>query len=189
MSGHVLKVIPDDALFGGESEKATIPPQIQDLEQMAPEASAAVATSTPAKTVVKKGLPEWGDEYLRAIEECEGNLVAATEMIGKSFTTTYKAKRDYPALAQAIQGIKARFEDYFLNALEHISLQRAMDPTGNPTERIFQLNALDSPKYRPKPGGNQLTSIHITYGVSVPGPPNFSQAQEVPASITVEDSP
>ena len=188
MSGHGLKVIPDDALFGGESEKATIPPQIQDLEQMAPEASAAVAISTPRVSVAKKGLPKWGPAFLAILPEVNGNLVSAAEAVGRSLSIVCRARNEYPDLAKGINGIKTVVDTDRLERLEARSARLA-DDDKNTVERIFQLNALRPDRYRPRAGGNQLTSINITMGVSVPKPPDFSQAQEIPASVTMEDSP
>ena len=40
----------------------------------------------------KKGMPDWGPEYLIALDKAEGHLAKAAKMIGKSYSTTYKAR-------------------------------------------------------------------------------------------------
>lgn len=186
MSGPVLQNIPDGALFAENGENTATPPINNDLEQMALEASDAVATSTPRVVVHKKGLPEWGAAFLAILPEVNGNLVSAAEAVGRTLTTVCRARLEYLDLAKGISDIKAVVDTDRLERLEDRSASLADDPK-NTTERIFQLNALRPERYRPRAGGNQLTSINITLGVQVPKSPDFSQAAEVPVAATVSE--
>ena len=99
----------------------------------------------------KKGMPKWGSDYLDALHRAEGVLTAAAGLIGKDYSTTYKARLAYPDFAKAVDEITGECDSRHLSELEHISMTQAMKP-GNVTERIFQLNALKPEKYRPRPG-------------------------------------
>ena len=187
MSGPLSKAIPDDALFGGSGKPAPNPVVIQELEQMAPEVEGALLTSMPRPPKDKKtGLPSWGSAFIAALPSVNGNTVEASKMVDRSFGVVYEGMRDYPDLAHAVADIKAEVDDQTLERLEAKSIAMA-DVDKNTTERIFQLNALNSPKYRPKSGDTQVTAISITVGVSVPKAPDFSQAAEIPAAVTVSE--
>ncbi len=174
-----------DALFPSAGETPDKPAVNTDLEKMDPQVEGALATSMARVPTTKKGLPLWGDKFISLLEGVGGNTVAAAELIERDFSVVYKAQKDYPDLAHAVAEIKGRVDQQTLERLEARSVKNA-DDDKNTTERIFQLNALNSPKYRPKAGGTQVTAINITLGVQVPKSPDFSQAVEVPAAATVE---
>ena len=67
-------------------------------------------------------------------------------------------------------------EDTVLIDLEIISETQAKRPK-NTTERIFQLNALDSAKYRPKQVNIAAASVHVTIGWSPPALREKSKAE------------
>ena len=72
-----------------------------------------------------------------------------------------------PQFAEAVGLIRQMHEDTVLIDLEIISETQAKLPK-NTTERIFQLNALDSAKYRPKQVNIAATSVHVTIGWAPP---------------------
>ena len=94
----------------------------------------------------KKRMPEWGSDYLAALYETKGELIRAAKIVGKDYSTTYKARLNYPDLAQKVDEIKRECDSHNLAALEEVSMIQAMKP-GNMTERFFNMKALDS-KYR-----------------------------------------
>ena len=186
MSEPLTGRIPDSALFAKDGGKDAIPLKSIELEEMAPEVDGALGTSMPLKQVHKKGLPGWGERFISVLADVEGNTVAAAELIERDFSVVYRAWQDYPDLAKAVAEIKGRADKQNLDILEALSVEQAKDPA-NKVERIFQLNALNSPKYRPKGDASQVTAISITVGVSVPRAPTFSQEAEIPAAATVSE--
>lgn len=113
----------------------------------------------------KKVMPNWGLDYLAALNRAEGGLTIAAELIGKDYSTTFKARRNYPELGKAVDEIKREWDSHNLAELEEISLEQAKKP-GNVIERIFRMKAYDPGKYREKaiagPG-----NINIVFGFHI----------------------
>ncbi len=90
----------------------------------------------------KKGMPEWATDYLEALNKTEGVLTKAAELIGKDYSTTYKARLNFPDFAKAVDEIKAEWDSKHLALLDEVSLTQAMKP-GCVTARIFRMKAYD----------------------------------------------
>ena len=115
-------------------------------------------------------MPEWAPDYLEALNQAKGVLTKAAELIGKDYSTTYKAGLNYPYFAKAVDVLKAEWDSRHLAELEDISMQQAKKP-GNVTERLFTMKALAPEKYRdlrtvPGPG-----NIKIVLGYQIPATP------------------
>ena len=123
---------------------------------------------SPSLPQPKKGMPEWGPDYLEALKKAKGVLYVAAKLVSLTYSAVYKARRVYPELDKAIDEIKAEQDSLALAKLEDISLTQAMK-TGCVTERIFRMKAYDH-KYREKtiqgPG-----NINIVMGYQIPPTP------------------
>ena len=130
----------------------------------------------------KKVMPNWGLDYLAALNRAEGGLTLAAELIGKDYSTTFKGRLNYPELGEAVDELKREWDSHNLEILESISIQQAMKP-GNMTERFFNMKALDS-KYRdhaiPTP-----PTINIVVGFTIgKDTPSFAgPVTEIPAQV------
>ena len=119
-------------------------------------------------TLPEKAMPDWAPEYLSAVDKARGTLTRAAKMIGKSYSTTYKARRKYPEFERAIENLKAEWDSRNLEDLEELLVERALKP-GNVTERIFLTKALAPHKYRDKHVEKKVGNITIVYGFRVGG--------------------
>ena len=114
----------------------------------------------------EKGMPEWGPEYLIALDKAEGYLAKAAKMIGKSYSTTYKARLASNDFFNAVEKMKAEWDSRHLAELEEISMTQAKKP-GNVTERIFNMKSLAPHKYRDKHIETKVGKITIVYGFQI----------------------
>ena len=112
-------------------------------------------------------MPEWAPDYLGALSRAEGVLTRATQLIGKDYSTTYKARLAYPDFAKAVDEIRGESDSRHFSELENISIIQAMKP-GNITKRIINLKALNPGKYREKKTAQFNAPIHITFGFQMP---------------------
>ena len=121
----------------------------------------------------KKGMPEWGPEYLIALDKAEGHLAKASKMIGKTYAVTYKARMAESGLFfNAVAKITDQWDSRHLAELEEVSMTQAKKP-GNITERLFNMKALNPGKYREKATPISPV-INITVGYQMgPDPPRF----------------
>ena len=117
----------------------------------------------------EKGMPVWATEYLIALDKAEGYLAKAAKMIGKSYSTTYKARLANADFFNVVEKMKAEWDSRHLAELEEISMTQAKKP-GNVTERIFNMKALNPAKYRDKTmHSNTGGKITIVYGFEIGG--------------------
>lgn len=123
----------------------------------------------------KNGMPEWGPEYLIALDKAEGHLLKASKMIGKSYSTTYKARMAESGLFfNAVAKITDQWDSRHLAELEEVSMTQAKKP-GNITERLFNMKALNPGKYREK-ATPMSPVINITVGYQMgPDQPRFGR--------------
>jgi len=138
----------------------------------------------------KRGMPKWGPQYLEALHRCSGVKTRAAVLIGLSYSAVYRAALSYTEFGDAVDKVKALWDDKNLAALEEVSMIQAMKP-GNITERIFNLKALNPNKYREKvvPGPGKL---NIVFGFTIPGGPSDrardDDRHEIAANATVIDA-
>ncbi len=133
----------------------------------------------------KQGMPDWGAEYLKALQKAEGALVKAARMIGINYPTTYKGRLRYPDLDKAVIEIKAEWDSKHLAMLEEVSLTQALKPGCFP-ERAFRMKAHDD-RYKDKhisgPG-----SINIILGFSIGGNGRPKTLEISPAGREITDA-
>lgn len=127
--------------------------------------------------------PEEKLVFIKLLQECDGYEVRAAEKFGCSTRTVRRRKSEDPEFAKAVEEVRWERDQRNLADLATLSLERARDPK-NVTERIFNLNALDPGKYRPKPQAPQLPPLTINFGVRIPKLPGMG-SQEVPADAEV----
>ncbi len=108
-----------------------------------------IQPSNPNLPQPKKGMPEWGPDYLEALKKAKGVLHVAAKLVSLTYSAVYKARRVYPELDKAVDEIKAEQDSLDLAMLEDVSINQAMKP-GCSVERFFQLKALNPAKYREK---------------------------------------
>ena len=128
--------------------------------------TSALQTASSNLPQRKKGMPEWGPQYLEALEQAHGAKMKAAKLIGLSYSAVHKAGLSHPDLADAIRRARARWDDQHLAELEDISMTAAIKK-GNVTERIFNLKQLDPSRYRDHAQPTPPT-INIVMGFTIP---------------------
>ena len=128
-------------------------------------------------------MPPWGPGYLEALSECRGRALDAAKAMNMSHSTVWKSRQKYPEFEKAYQEIKGVWNDAVLEGLEARSIDEAMNKSV--ADRIFQLKALNPPKYREKQqllqvGGN----INIILGYEPPRPPAIERDKKYSEEIT-----
>ena len=106
-------------------------------------------------------------DFLIILDKLGGNLSAACEEIGVSFSLLNNRREHDQEFNDAIDHIKYNRSAMVLNDLEVISEAQALDPK-HVVERIFQLKALNRAKYQPTNRQQTATQINIiTAGVDI----------------------
>ena len=117
-----------------------------------------IADLLPAKSVL--GSKKARKEFLQAVVEEGGKWTIACRNLGLKNYDVWVYFEKNPHFRSEVDRLKKFAEDQYYNRLEQISEENAENPKAV-TERIFQLNALNSAKYRPKQAGIQANNIQI----------------------------
>jgi len=121
--------------------------------------------------------------FLDLLVDARGHITVAAKKFGVGRTTVYQRLREDSDFSMAVNEIRKEIDEQDLAVLAELSINQAMNPK-NVTERIFNLNALDPSRYRPKPQAPQLPPLNITFGFAIPRLPNMP-GNEVPAEVEV----
>lgn len=123
-------------------------------------------------------MPDWGGDYLEALDKAQGSHSKAARILGKSYDQIYRARQKCERLAREIEEIKERWRSFHLAELEDVSMAQAMKP-GCTTERIFRMKQLD-PSYRDRQQGLQIGGITVNWGFTMSG---ATKEMEIPAKV------
>ena len=134
--------------------------------------------------------PQEQAKFIEILHENRGFVTIAAKKYGVCQRSVTRKMVEFPDFAIAVQNVRVFFEAQVLDQLEEISENCALDKK-NITERIFQMNALNPGKYRPRQTNIQATSIHVSYGFQSPvaidrKPEKRVKGAEVKANFTVE---
>ena len=112
-------------------------------------------------------MPDWGEEYLEALDNSQGSHPKAIKIHDKSYYQIYSARRKCERFAMAVEEIRSRWDSYHLLLLEDVSLKEALKPK-NFHERQFRMKKYD-PSYRDRGAQPNIGGLTIVFGFSMNG--------------------